>query len=67
MLASLICIGANYSSLAGARGFCIDLIEVLRKTLNALFENDSMNVRLPPVRRVSSSRLTPLISCEARA
>lgn len=44
LLASLICIGANYSNLAGSRGFCIDLIEVLRKTLNALFENDSMNV-----------------------
>ncbi|KAJ9121313.1 hypothetical protein QFC24_004649 [Naganishia onofrii] len=45
LLASLICIGANYSNLPGARGFCIDLIEVLRKTLNALFENDSMNLR----------------------
>ncbi|KAI5451120.1 hypothetical protein NCC49_001996 [Naganishia albida] len=45
LLASLICIGANYSNLAGSRGFCIDLIEVLRKTLNALFENDSMNLR----------------------
>ncbi|KAJ9108549.1 hypothetical protein QFC19_002265 [Naganishia cerealis] len=45
LLASLICIGANYSNLSGARGFCIDLIEVLRKTLNALFENDSMNLR----------------------
>jgi hypothetical protein len=44
LLAGLICIGSCYCELPGARDLALDLIEVIRKTLNALFENDARNV-----------------------
>lgn len=44
LLAAIICVGACYSDRAGARTFAVEMIEVLRKTLNALFEHDSTNV-----------------------
>lgn len=43
-VAALICVGACYSDRSGARTFAVEMIEVLRKTLNALFEHDSTNV-----------------------
>lgn len=46
LIAGLICIGACYSELPGARELAIDLIEAIRKTLNALFEHDARNVRV---------------------
>lgn len=43
-VAAMICVGACYSDRSGARTFAVEMIEVLRKTLNALFEHDSTNV-----------------------
>jgi len=69
LLAALICVGSCHSELSGARAFAVDLVEVLRKTLNALFEHDATNVsvdmfqtKLCPTRMIPSS-----ISCMTAA
>lgn len=51
-VAAMICVGACYSDRSGARTFAVEMIEVLRKTLNALFEHDSTNVsrRIAPTK-----------------
>ena len=40
----MICVGACYCEIAGARDFALELVEAIRKTLNALFEHDARNV-----------------------
>jgi hypothetical protein len=44
LIASLICVGSTFSRLKGAKTFCTELVEVIRKTVNALFEAESSNV-----------------------
>lgn len=40
----MICIGAGFSGLKGARAFTVDLIDVTRRSLAVFFETDTSNV-----------------------
>ena len=58
LLAAMISLGATFSRLPGAKTFSTELVEVIRKSINVLFELDSSNVSNRNVDLCAGSRLT---------